>query len=187
MTIKKIRKLLTFNKGQTLIEMMVAFSALVIILTAAVTAIVASVNNATFTKNQNIANKIGQEGIENVRNSIKSNFVDLDTRADGIYCMPTTLAAMIGGACNIALPSNLIDDSGSTFVRQISLLTTSGTAGSCPTCARCSAVATDPATGNPVEYFGREITVTVKWGSGKCPVANPYCHSADFVTCFMDP
>lgn len=55
------------EKGQTLLELIVVISVSVIIIGALVFATIASLRNAQFSKNQSLATKLAQEGIERVR------------------------------------------------------------------------------------------------------------------------
>lgn len=55
------------EKGQTLLELIVVISVAVIVVGALVFAIIASLRNAQFSKNQSQATKLAQEGIEKVR------------------------------------------------------------------------------------------------------------------------
>lgn len=55
------------EKGQTLIELIVVISVAAIVVGALVFAIIASLRNAQFSKNQSQATKLAQEGIEKVR------------------------------------------------------------------------------------------------------------------------
>jgi len=55
------------EQGQSLLETMVALAVSTLALTALVSAVVVSVRNAQFAKNQSLATKYAQEGIEKVR------------------------------------------------------------------------------------------------------------------------
>lgn len=55
------------ERGQTLLELVVVMSVSVIIIGALVFATIASLRNAQFSKNQSLAAKLAQEGIERVR------------------------------------------------------------------------------------------------------------------------
>ena len=59
-----------FNeKGQTLLELIVVVAVSVIVVGALVFATIASLRNASFSKNQSLATKLAQEGIEKVRSA----------------------------------------------------------------------------------------------------------------------
>lgn len=55
------------NKGQTLMELIVVISVSIIVIGGLVFAIISSLRNAQFSKNQSQATKLAQEGIERVR------------------------------------------------------------------------------------------------------------------------
>lgn len=55
------------SKGQSLIEVLIAFSVSIVIIAAAVLAILFALSNAQTSKNQNLATQYAQEGIEIVR------------------------------------------------------------------------------------------------------------------------
>lgn len=61
------------DKGQTLIELIIVVAVSVIIIGALVFAIIASLRNAQFSKNQSLATKLAQEGIERVRSGRDRN------------------------------------------------------------------------------------------------------------------
>lgn len=66
-------QLSTFNSsGQTLLEVLAALGVGVVVLVAIVSAVLSSLSNAQFSKNQNLATQYGQQGMEIVR-SIKNN------------------------------------------------------------------------------------------------------------------
>lgn len=56
------------EKGQSLIEVIVAIFIIILVFTAIIFATVLAVKKAQFSKNQNLAEKYAQEGIETVRN-----------------------------------------------------------------------------------------------------------------------
>ena len=53
--------------GQSLLEVMVSLGVTTLVLTSLVSAVVVSIRNARFAKNQSLATKYAQEGIEKVR------------------------------------------------------------------------------------------------------------------------
>jgi type II secretory pathway pseudopilin PulG len=60
-------KKLSSQKGQTLIEMMIALSIVVLVLLALITLITVSLRNASFSKNHSLATQYAQEALEEVR------------------------------------------------------------------------------------------------------------------------
>ncbi len=152
---------MTFNinqKGQSLVEALVAMTAAVIIVSAIAVAVITSVNNSDFSKNQNLATQYAQEGIEILRNLSQSNWNSFSTYS-GTYCLnqgSTTLTI----PTNVNCPQNI----NSFFVRQISITQTS-----------------DSCSGNA------KISISVSWGDGKCTNAsNPYCHKVLLDSCLAN-
>lgn len=72
-------RLFTHNqKGQSLIELIIAISVLVVALVATTVLIVSSINASRESKNKLIATNLGREGIEIVRSIRDSNWIDPD-------------------------------------------------------------------------------------------------------------
>ena len=76
------------QSGQTLIELIVVIAVSVIVVGALVFAIIASLRNAQFSKNQSQATKLAQEGIEKVR-SIRDRDGDIYTTITYPQSSPT--------------------------------------------------------------------------------------------------
>ena len=55
------------SSGQSLLEVIVAFGVATLVLTSLVAAVVVAIRNTRFAKNQALATKLAQEGIEKVR------------------------------------------------------------------------------------------------------------------------
>lgn len=153
------------EKGQSLLEVLIALSAAVLIISAIAVVVISSLSNTQFTKNQNLANHYAQEGIEVVRKIRDSSWNNFDTHVSGDYCLsqgetvlPTTpLPPGSNCAQNIGI-----------FVREIDI-------------ERISAVC--PGGVNP---NGSKVTSVVSWSDGKCPTtgSNIYCHKVEIETCF---
>lgn len=107
-------QLITNNsKGQTLIEVVIVIAVMVIVVSALTFATIASLRNAQFAKNQSLATKWAQDGIEKVR-SIRDRDVDQAIRYDkgdgtfvtkfsGLYPAPISLTCgSIPLSCPIA-------------------------------------------------------------------------------------
>lgn len=153
----------TFSKGQTLLESVIALSLLIIILTAISVAVLTSLNNSSYVKQQNQANKLAQQGMEYLRdqlvNNVQFNYYSSST---GSKCLDSqnTLKAT---ACDPLIATDLIYGS---FKREASF-----SAGNCGT----SGTITN----------GLQVTVTVSWTSGKC--SSSYCNTQVVKSCFLDP
>ncbi|HBQ50640.1 hypothetical protein A3B42_02530 [Candidatus Daviesbacteria bacterium RIFCSPLOWO2_01_FULL_38_10] len=73
------------NKGQTLIEVIVVAMVGILVVTALTFAVIFSLRNASFAKNQSQATKLAQEGIERVRGLRDRNGAVDYIRADGSH------------------------------------------------------------------------------------------------------
>lgn len=153
--------------GQTLLEILLAFSVSVLVLSAIVIGVTGSLNNANFTKNQNLANSYAQEGMAVVRQIRDSSWEDFFNRSDDKnYCLPS---------------SNILDSNFSTdcitagdgkvgiFVRSIVLDHDS---------VHCL--------NKKDSIQGIEVIAKVSWSDSKCPAENLYCHKVELISCFSN-
>jgi len=177
------------SKGQTLLEAIIAVGVLAIVLTAAASAVVTSINNANFTTNENLANKYAQDGIEYLRNLKTKNypaFIGLLTPTPGgtsRYCMPQlTPIPKTTTTCDCSTsPSQCIHERTGVLIRETTVINTADIPN--PTPRPCQVV---PVV-NPTPVNGFLVTVSVKWTSGRCPLADRYCHASVLQTCLMPP
>lgn len=150
---------MTGQKGQTLIEAVVALAVAITILSAIVVAVVSSLSNTQFTKNQNQANHYAQEGMEivrQIRNASWASFVNLTNTQYCLLANSKTLDTRGAGGCgqNVGI-----------YVREIDIEHNS------PSCVGIS-----------------RVTVNVRWADAKCKdSSNPFCHNASLISCFGNP
>jgi Tfp pilus assembly protein PilV len=145
------------NKGQSLIEALIALSASVAIISAITVAIITSVSNADFSKNQNLASQYAQQGIEILKEQSRSDWASFSNYS-GDYCLPE--GSTTPEVKSISCPQNISN----FFVREISISEVSAT---------CS--------------NGARVTVSVSWTDGKCTnTGNPYCHKVSLDSCYVD-
>lgn len=170
---KKIHQqfsIFTSSSGQTLIEVLIAISLSVIIITSMTIAVTTAINNADFSKNQNLATQFAQEGMEIIKQQQDVNYQALNA-LNGRYCLAQTCSAIVSGTgscgsnpggtstnCTTNINNNF-------FIRQVDVLP-AGTPG-----AKCA---------NTVQ-----ATVSVLWTDGKCS-SGSYCHSEQIVSCFSN-
>lgn len=81
--------------GQTLIEVLLALGTAVVVLSATVVAVLSALNNAQFSKNQNIATQYAQEGMEVMRKMRNSNWT-LFSSYSGQYCLDQNSTQLLG-------------------------------------------------------------------------------------------
>lgn len=149
------------ERGQSLLEVLIALSASVSILGAITVVVISSLSNTQFTKNQNLANQYAREGIEVTRKVRDSSWIGFAAYSSGNYCLSQGSAVLplsplaVGSAC----PQNV-----GIFVREISIGHSSA---DCP---------------NTISN-GSKVTSRTSWSDGKCPAGN-YCHKVALTTCF---
>lgn len=153
---------ININSGQTLVEVSIALSAILLTLAAIAILIVISVSNSVYIKNQSQAAKYAQEGMEQVR-YLKNNNIPLFSSYDGSWCMGDNNSLTISsGACSTV-------NVNSQYIRQVDFEKNSLD-------INCSGQT--------------KVTVTVKWQSAKCTGTDTgarYCHKSVLISCFRDP
>lgn len=156
-------------KGQTLIEVLVALAVAALIISAISIAVITSLNNAIFSKNQNLATQYAQEGMEMMRRLKNTNWNTLNNygNSDGsrtYYCLDkgsVVLRTMDGDKCgqNIDIFMRRV-----TVEKNNSYCKLEGSA-----------------------ILGTRLIVSVFWSDGKCRDAvNPFCNKTEVVSCFND-
>ena len=164
------------NRGQTLLEAVIALSVLVIVLGAVATAVLTSINNSSFIKQQNQANKLAQQGMEYIRDRINNSgttptafqtYTQYAGSSSGIQCFNDFSASP---------PANPIFSStcGGANVQGVFKREANFIVGSCSNA------------GNDFTN-GLKVAVNVYWTDGKCTTGSPFCHSQKVVSCFIDP
>ncbi len=155
------------EKGQTLLEVLVALTAAVVVVYAITTAVISALSNAQFSKNQVLAAQYAQQGIEimrQIRDSDWSKFSSYNETTSTLhYCLAKNIREL--GSPQVNACEKNVDD----FIREVQIQKNS------PDCTQSSRVTN-----------AAKITVTVSWSDGKCPSGNLYCHNAKLVSCFSD-
>lgn len=148
-------------QGQTLLEVTIALSAILLVLAAIVVVVTMSVNNSTFIKNQGQAGKYAQQGVEYIR-YLRNNDLAAYSALAGTYCFDG--GDVLRGITDPTNPCNPdVVNIGSSYKRTVVF----------DTGAECST--------------GKRVTVVVKWSSGKCKGAEKFCHKSEIISCFSDP
>lgn len=145
-----------FQKGQSLIEVLIALAAAVALAAAIATTVITSLSNVEFTKNQNLATQYAREGLEILRETAKNSWTTFSSYNSVNYCLDQnkTLSVMVGNTCtqNVGI-----------FVRQIIINQGS---------SACSG--------------STKVTSIVSWFDSKCVVGNAFCHTVTLESCFAD-
>lgn len=125
-------------KGQSLIEVLVALGIISTIIIAVATVVITSLNNTQLSKDQNLATKYAQEGLEITR-SIRNRDFTAFSSLTGTYCLPKNAENLGTSQSGCTIPN--IDH----FIRSIQIEHT-------------------PGCGTNVS----KITAVVSWRDGKC-------------------
>lgn len=154
------------DSGQTLLEALIALGALVIILTAVAVTVLTSLNNSSFVKQQNQANKLAQQGMEYIRDQVNNNDLFSDYSAlTGAKCFNEVDTVPVISNTNCNNTANI-----GVFMREVSFVS-----GDCDT-------------GGAREFTdGFHVKVDVYWTSGKCSSNNIFCHKQEVSSCFINP
>lgn len=151
------------ESGQSLIEVLIALAASVAVVSAIAVTVITSLNNAEFTKNQNLATQYSREGLEIVRQLAKNDWNSFySTYTNQNYCLSTnnTLTVMSGQNCGV----NINDSNGHpVFDREININQNS------PQCVN--------------SVF---ITSSVLWSDSKCQSGNTLCHNVVLHSCISN-
>ena len=145
------------QKGQSLIEALIALGAAAFIVSAVAMAVITAVNNSDFSKNQNLATQYAQQGMDILRHKSESDWQSFSAYG-GNYCLSQDSTALTPQS--VECPKNISN----FFVRQITISQNS---------SGCS--------GNA------RVSVSVAWTDGKCTSsANVYCHAAVLDSCLAN-
>lgn len=125
-------------RGDTLIEVLIALTIAVLVVSAITVLGITSLNNAKFVTTQDQATKYTQEGLEIVRKIRNSNYVAYASYS-GVYCLAKNALSLVGGPCTTANIDNI-------YIRSVEIQ---------QNVIDC---------GTNLAY----TTVTVSWTDGKC-------------------
>jgi type II secretory pathway pseudopilin PulG len=137
------------QKGQSLVEALIALGVATLVISAMVVAVVTSVNNADYSKYENQATHYAQQGIEILQQVSQSNWSLFSTTYVGANCLgdPKLTTGQFNLTQLAICDSPKTVNVGTNFVRETNV--TLGVNGAC---------------GND-SYYGE---VTVYWNDGKC-------------------
>ncbi|KKR25316.1 MAG: hypothetical protein A3C27_00500 [Candidatus Levybacteria bacterium RIFCSPHIGHO2_02_FULL_39_36] len=150
-------KFIKDQRGQTIVEATIALASILLALTAISIAVMTSLNNSSFIKDQTLASKYAQQGMEHMRYLRNIDPVSFEAMESQIYCMNPPDNSLIPGQCsgvNIATDGQFKREA---EIQQSSLVD-------------CS--------------MGTKIIVTVYWASSKCDAADRFCHKSQLISCF---
>lgn len=147
------------EKGQTLLEALVALGAAVMVVSAITVSVITALNNGEYTKNQNLATQYAQQGLELMHQLSLSDWATFSSYSGG-YCFGQ---GMTVPDSNQKTPNCTKPNLG-IFYREVDF----------PGNVSCTAGSSG-------------VTVSVAWSDGKCTdVNNPYCHVVSLNSCFYN-
>ena len=146
------------NKGQSLIEALVALGAAVVIISAVAISVITAVNNADYSKIQNQATAYASSEMEVLHQQSRADWTTFNGATYlGTHCVDENgiMSLPSGGICP---PPNT-----GNFKRQVDI--NPGDINNCSSATR--------------------VIVTVFWKDGRCPVSD-YCHNTKLESCFTN-
>lgn len=159
---KKRKQQKSLQTGQTLIEILLAFSVAILVLSAVVVGVSTSLSNTQYSKNQNLANSYVQEGMAVVRQIRDSSWLNFTQYDEVDYCLDQN-STELTPASSPPLTCPPEETNVEIFLREVRLDHVS---------ADCS--------------DNSKATVTVSWADSKCPSGNIRCHKVNLVSCFFN-
>jgi Tfp pilus assembly protein PilV len=147
------------QKGQGLIEALIALGAAVIIVSAITIAVITAVSNSDFAKYQNLATGYAQQGMEIVKQKSQLDWNAISTYS-GTWCLPQGTTDFYPALGAYTCPLNVDNQ----FVRQLEF------SQNYPSCNNTNT----------------QVEVTVKWTDGKCSGASNFCHHVVLDSCIAD-
>jgi hypothetical protein len=165
------------EKGQSLVEALIALGVAAIVVSAMAVAAITAVNNSDFSKYQNLATNYAQQGMEIVRQKSQSNwtaFYGFVGQSPNIstYCLDQGSTTFISRPTGCG--QNINDQNNKPlFVRQVMLTQLAYIAHPTPNVV-------DPACNGSVQ-----ATINVSWTDGKC-LKGVFCHKVVLDSCFTD-
>jgi hypothetical protein len=148
------------QKGQGLVEALIALGVATLIVSAMAIAVITSVNSSDYSKYENLATHYAQQGMEILQQQSQSDWAKFSSIL-GTFCLgddnvlsPGESSCLLDGTAGVKVAG--------FFVRRVNLVTND---------AAC-----------PASIHG---TVSVYWRDGKCS-SNNYCHKVELESCFAN-
>lgn len=145
--------------GQSLIEVLLALTVAAVILGAIVTAVISSLSNAQFAKNQNLASQFASQGMELIKQIRDTEDQLTEPRLDdkaGQYCFGEDAKLTDAASCS--------QNVGGVYVRTIDIEQNS---------TECNAISTNT-------YY---VIVSVAWWGNECTDPTDFCHKVKLASC----
>jgi type II secretory pathway pseudopilin PulG len=156
------------QSGQTLVEILLAFSIAIVILGAVVAGITMSISSSQHAKNQSLANSYAQEAMAILKNA-RDKGEDLSSLyPDPNYCLAEDSSALTTDLSGEGCAQNV----GGVFSRQVFFEHSSNTS-----CEAESGVS------------GSRVIARVSWSDSRCSsgsFSSIYCHKVDLISCMFN-
>lgn len=169
------------ESGQTLIEVLAALTAAVVIIAAIVSASLNALTNSEFTRDQNTATQYTQQGLELMRDMRNQNIASFSASylPDGTYCLASSCTFLNSSNSDCWQMTGLsCKQNVDKFVREVVVAHNS---------TDCNATPTPSDFLPSILTTNVKITVNTSWYDNKCSdPANSFCHSVTASTCFSD-
>ncbi len=175
-----MKTIITSQKGQSLVEVLVALSLAVVISSGIAVLIVYGLSNAQFSKSQSRAAQYAQEGMETVRSLRDSNLFDsnhpsilpsfpVTNGQPQSYCVDSTqkFNKKISPVCPVNVGPDASAPNGYDYAREIDVTFNDPTVSSCAN-------------------NSYHIITTVNWADGKCTAVSgvvQLCHAVQLESC----
>ena len=151
------------QKGQSMVEAVVALGAAVIIISTITFAVITSASNTSFSTDQNKATQLAQEGLDaarKLRNSDANTFFSISEETT--FCLPEGSAEFP----ELSNESECNDRPNvGSYIRKVRFIPNSA--------INCGGDVT-------------EVRSIVEWSTGKCTSTERFCHNVELVSCFAD-
>lgn len=141
-------------RGDTLIEVLVALTVAIVMISAITSLGIVSLNNTQFINDQDEAGKYAQQGMEVVRQIRNSSYTGFRTYR-GTYCLRANATTLTAGTCNLP-------NINGRYIRSVVIQQNAG-------CGGGANIA--------------NVAVSVSWTDGKCQ-SGVYCHASKLTSCF---
>jgi type II secretory pathway pseudopilin PulG len=159
------------QKGQSLVEALIALGVASMVVSAMAVAAITAVNNSDFSKYQSLAANYAQQGMEIVRqksqtdwNYFYNTYVGHPPPNVGLWCLDGGSSALVSRPA-VGCGQNISQNGKAFFKRDVELAETSS--------------------GNLSCHGTVLATITVSWTDGKCS-GGGFCHDVTIESCFTD-
>lgn len=157
----------TYQLGQGIVEVVVALGTAVVIISAIAIAVITALDNAQYSKNQNLATQYAQEGMEIVRQIRDSDYNKFTSYGNTgkTYCLGKNTQQLIPTDADC-------EQNVEAFVRKVMLENNSES---------CLSSLSPTPTGTP--QTPTRVEIVVLWSDSKCSGNVAFCHQVELVSC----